>query len=84
MSEEMITIPKWKFDRIEDAIRLTINIFGYRSKNYKDETAYDRTLIYEISTTINSNHPWIILEVLIDKNQWVRRRIMIFSISYWE
>jgi len=39
---------------------------------------------YEISTTINSNHPWIILEVLIDKNQWVRRRIMIFSISYWE
>jgi len=36
--EELISIPKWKLDTIENALRLTNNIYHC----YTQETAYDR------------------------------------------
>ena len=41
MAEEMITIPKWKFKTIENALRLTHRINNCSTK----ETAFDREVV---------------------------------------
>jgi len=32
MAEEMITIPKWRFEQIQNSLRITVNAYKMRSK----------------------------------------------------
>ena len=47
----MKILKNWEFEKIKNLVRQTINIYGYRSENYK-ETAYQRSL-NEVEKIIN-------------------------------